>query len=157
MSENKQATASESTGQGGETVVATGMNVMAMPKTVVGTVRVVRTPKDVLALSKSGPLGETVVLTRGGAATFAGPLLLRKPAAIVTLEGAAESHLGILSREFSIPAVMSIELVESDVERLTAEGQVRDEYVAHVLDKLDGLRLEVDCSDPAQGRVLSVG
>lgn len=139
------------------TVIATGMNVMAIPEAVVGTARVVRTPKDVLALSRSGDLSKTVVLTRGGAATFAGPLLLRKPAAVVTLEGAAESHLGILSREFSIPAVMSIELVGAEVERLSSAGQVRDEYVEHVLGLLDGRQVKLDCSDPAEGRVLSAG
>ena len=135
-------------------MIASGMNVMAVPGAVVGTVRCVRTAKDVLALSRSGPLGDTVVLTRGGAATFAGPLLLRKPAGVITLEGAAESHLGILSREFSIPAVMSIELAECEVERLTPEGQVRDEYVEYVLHKLEGRQLQLDCSDPAQGRIL---
>ena len=135
-------------------MIASGINVMAVPGAVVGTVRSVRTAKDVLARSRSGPLADTVVLTRGGAATFAGPLLLRKPAGVITLEGAPESHLGILSREFAIPAVMSIELADSGVERLTPEGQVRDEYVEHVLQTLEGRQLQLDCSDPAQGRIL---
>lgn len=137
-------------------VIGKGMNVLVLQDSVVGTVRAVRSPQEVMKLMKSGEgLSDTVMVTRGGAVTFAGPLLLKKPAAVITIEGAPESHLGILSREFSVPAVMSLELTDSSVQRFNAAGMVSNEYAEHVLSSLDGRRVRLDCSQPEEAKVLS--
>ena len=134
-----------------------GQNVRPTSDIAVGTVQALTTPKEVMALMRSGKdLSGTIVLTRGGAVTFAGPLLMKKPAGVITIEGSPESHLGILAREFGVPVVMSVELTDSSVERLNpVSGLVSDAYADHVVKSLDGRRVELDSSDPNSARVLA--
>lgn len=136
------------------TLVGVGLNVVARSNPVTGRVKWVGKPADVVRLMRSPDLAETVIMSRGGAVTFAGALLTKGPAGVITIEGAPESHLGILSREFDISAVMSMEL-EGDVgvARLADNGLVTSAYVQMVVDALDGREVELDCSDPEQGRV----
>jgi len=96
---------------------------------------------------------EVVTLARAGTVTFLGPLLPRHPVGIITIEGAPQSHLGILSREFGLPAVMSINLVDSPVERVGANGVPNEEYIDYVAKTLDGQRVILDCSDAREGKV----
>ena len=136
-------------------VLGDGFNVRTTDQRAVGTVRALVSSKDVMELMRSGKeLTDTIVLTRGGAVTFAGPLLMKKPAGVITIEGSPESHMGILAREFAVSAVMSVELTDSSVARLNATEQVSDEYAAHVIETLNGRRVALDCSDPTKGRVL---
>jgi signal transduction protein with GAF and PtsI domain len=98
-----------------------------------------------------------VVLTQGGAVTFAGAILPKRPVGLITIEGAPESHLGIVSREFSIPAVMSVQLSDdNDVERVGANGLTTADYVQHVVAALNGKLVELDCEDPDTGRIYLV-
>lgn len=121
-----------------------------------GVIRYLKSPRDVLALVKQGDaVTGTILMARAGTVTFLGPLLSRHPVGIVTIEGAPQSHLGILSREFGLPAVMSINLESSPIERVGANGVPNEEYIDYVARTLDGQRVVLDCSDPREGRVYS--
>ena len=91
----------------------------------------------------SGEIGNTIGISRGGTTTFMAPALASGIAGLITLQGAPESHLGILSREFGIPCVMSVnftEGIETD----------RSETIP-----ADGTPLRLDVSDASAGRVLA--
>lgn len=135
-------------------VLGTGYTVIVAPARE-GTVRYMKTPKDVLALIKTGDVTGTVLLARAGTVTFLGPLLPRRPVGIITIEGAPQSHLGILAREFGLPAVMSIELADSPIARVGPAGVTSDEYIDYVAKSLDGRRVILDCSNQTQGVVLA--
>ncbi len=138
-------------------LVGTGLNVGRHEGTVRGRVRYVGKPADVVKLMRDPEVTSTVVLTQGGAVTFAGALLPKRPAGLITIEGAPESHLGIVSREFSIPAVMSVQLTDANgIERVGANGLTTAEYVQHVVAALSGKLVELDCEDPDTGRVYLV-
>ncbi|HEX7658580.1 MAG TPA: PEP-utilizing enzyme [Pseudonocardiaceae bacterium] len=138
-------------------LVGTGLNVSQHEGTVRGRVRYVASPADVVTLMRDPDIGSTVVLTQGGAVTFAGALLPKRPAGLVTIEGAPESHLGIVSREFSIPAVMSVELTDAEgVQRVGANGLTTRDYVEHVVSALNDRLIEIDCQDPDTGRLYLV-
>lgn len=105
-------------------LVGTGLNVSRHEGTVHGRVRYLGKPADVVKLMRDPEVTSTVVLTQGGAVTFAGAVLPKRPVGLITIEGAPESHLGIVSREFSIPALMSVQLTDDDgvVVRVGADG-----------------------------------
>jgi phosphoenolpyruvate-protein kinase (PTS system EI component) len=84
----------------------------------------------------------SIVISRGGATTFMAPALITGVKALITLQGAPESHLGILSREYGIPCVMSVTFTEG----ITTD---RGETIP-----ADGTIVRVDVSDPAEGRLL---
>jgi hypothetical protein len=136
-------------------VIGRGVNVIvAEPRE--GTVRYMRTPKDVIALLKGGgDVSDTVLLARAGTVTFLGPLLPRKPVGILTMEGMPQSHLGILSREFGLPAIMTVLLENAPIERLGANGVPTREYLDLIAKTLEGRRVVLDCRDPQTGVVLS--
>lgn len=135
-------------------VIGRGVNVIvAEPRE--GTVRYMRTPKDVIALLKGGDVSDTVLLARAGTVTFLGPLLPRKPVGILTMEGMPQSHLGILSREFGLPAIMTVLMENAPIERLGANGVPTREYLDLIAKTLEGRRVVLDCRDPQEGLVLS--
>jgi hypothetical protein len=135
-------------------VIGRGVNVIvAEPRE--GTVRYMRTPKDVIALLKGGDVSDTVLLARAGTVTFLGPLLPRKPVGILTMEGMPQSHLGILSREFGLPAIMTVLMENAPIERLGDNGVPTREYLDLIAKTLEGRRVVLDCRDPQQGLVLS--
>lgn len=90
-----------------ETLIGSGINVFASDAGAVGTIRFLDTPDDVLEFIDGPDVETTIVISRGGTTTFMSPALMSGVAGLITLQGAPESHLGILSREFSIPCVMS--------------------------------------------------
>jgi hypothetical protein len=135
-------------------LVGTGLNVGRHEGTVRGRVRYIGKPADVVKLMRDPEVTSTVVLTQGGAVTFAGAILPKRPIGLITIEGAPESHLGIVSREFSIPAVMSVQLTSDDgIARVGANGLTTAEYVQHVVAALNDKLVELDCEDPETGRV----
>ena len=138
-------------------LVGTGLNVSQHEGVVRGRVRYVGTPADVIKLMRDPEITSTVVLTQGGAVTFAGALLPKRPAGLVTIEGAPESHLGIVSREFNIPAVMSVQLTEANgVQRVDANGLTTKAYVEHVVAALNDKVVEINCENPDAGHVYLV-
>lgn len=90
-----------------ETLVGTGINVFTSDAQVVGKIRFLDSPDEVLEFIDGDDVDETIVISRGGTTTFMSPALVAGAAGLITLQGAPESHLGILSREFGIPCVMS--------------------------------------------------
>ena len=95
-------------------VVAEGFNVFETQKSPKGKVKYLGSPKDVIELIQSGKLQEHILLVRGGTTTFLAPALSMGAIGVITMSGAPESHLGILSREFQIPCVMTAYLTTSD-------------------------------------------
>ena len=137
------------------TPMARGINVVHREEAepIRGTVKFVGKPKDAVALVKGADLSETIVLTVGGAVTFAGTVLMKRPAALLTVEGAPESHLGILSREFNVPAVMSLELSEAAIPKFNGSGLLSPEYEQLIVGALDGKQVTVDIRDEKFGFV----
>ncbi len=90
-----------------ETLVGTGIKAFDSSTGATGRIRFLDTPDQVLEFVDGDDVETTVVISRGGTTTFMSPALMAGVAGLITLQGAPESHLGILSREFSIPCVMS--------------------------------------------------
>ncbi|WP_433503084.1 PEP-utilizing enzyme [Pseudonocardia halophobica] len=109
-----------------ETLIGTGINVFTSEVHAVGKIRFLDSPEEVLDFIDGPDVDQTVVISRGGTTTFMSPALMAGVAGLITLQGAPESHLGILSREFSIPCVMSTAFTEgiqtSRGETIPADG-----------------------------------
>lgn len=109
-----------------ETLIGTGINVFTSEENAVGVIRFLDSPDEVLEFIDGPDVENTVVISRGGTTTFMSPALMAGVAGLITLQGAPESHLGILSREFSIPCVMSTSFTDgiqtSRGETIPADG-----------------------------------
>src|SRR5438445_11612623 len=98
---------------------------------VSGTWRAMETPDDVLELMGSGAEG-VVARVKDAGATFLAPIY-HELTAVVCLSGTPRSHIGIVSREFHVPCVMStafaggepVSGTEVEVDCSGAEGVVR--------------------------------
>ena len=97
-----------------------------------GAWRMLRSPDDVLALMDTSAEGVVACVADAGA-TFLAPIF-DELTAVVCLSGTPLSHIGIVSREYQVPCVMSAQL--------TSEPG-------------DGDAIEVDCSG-ADGVVRAV-
>jgi hypothetical protein len=69
----------------------------------------------------------------------------------MTMSGAPQSHLGILSREFQIPCIMTLAIEGSN--RRYVPGESGPDYFEYVVKTLDGRRVRMSCADAAVGRV----
>lgn len=114
---------------------------------VEGEVHHVTTPQEVIELTRED-LSEVIGLVRAGTSAFASPLLANDVHGLITMEGAPSSHLGILSREYDIPCVMSLEPEDGLVEAT----QGSDEFFAELGDVLDGRRVRLE-SDQEGGTI----
>jgi signal transduction protein with GAF and PtsI domain len=112
---------------------------------VEGPVRWLDSPEDVLEFVTDENVAETIVISRGGSTTFMAPALSAGARGLITLQGAPESHLGIVSREFGIPCVMSVEFTEGVH---TARGETVP---------ADGTLVRLDVSESPTGFVLVPG
>lgn len=92
--------------------IGTGLTVFEHDEPVEGPVVWLDSPAAVMDFVRTGDVAETVVLARGGTTTFLTPALSAGVKGVMTLQGAPESHLGILSREYGIPALMSVAFTE---------------------------------------------
>jgi phosphoenolpyruvate synthase/pyruvate phosphate dikinase len=119
---------------GTDTVIGTGTKAFASSRGAVGRIRFLDSPEEVLDFVDGPDVESTVVISRGGTTTFMSPALMAGVAGLVTLQGAPESHLGILSREFGIPCVMSVQFTEGIT---TARGETIP---------ADGTRVRLDIS-----------
>jgi phosphoenolpyruvate synthase/pyruvate phosphate dikinase len=134
-------------------VIAEGYNAFETPKAPSGTVKYLPDPASVMALVRGGKIKEHILLVRGGTTTFLAPALTMGTIGIITMSGAPESHLGILSREFQTPCVMTAGLVDSS-SRYVA-GETGDAHFEEIIKALDGQQVTLDCSDPTTGRVIT--
>ncbi|HYF24163.1 MAG TPA: PEP-utilizing enzyme [Baekduia sp.] len=121
--------------------VGTGMTVFEDDAVIEGPVRWLDSPQAVLDFVGGDAVQDTIVVARGGTTTFLTPALNAGVKGIVTLMGAPESHLGILSREYGIPCVMGVTFTDGV---RSARGEVIP---------ADGVRARLDVSSTA-GRVL---
>jgi len=135
-------------------VIAEGFNSFETNKKPVGVVKYLPDPKSVLALIQSGTLKGHIVLAQGGTTTFLAPALSMGCLGVITLSGAPESHLGILSREFQIPCVMTAYLVESDSRYVT--GGDNAAHFERIIKALDGKQIQLDCEDTSTGKIVLV-
>ncbi len=90
-----------------EKLIGTGIKAFTSAKGATGKIRFLDSPDQVLEFIDGPDVETTVVISRGGTTTFMSPALMAGVAGLITLQGAPESHLGILSREFAIPCVMT--------------------------------------------------
>lgn len=88
-------------------LVGQGENVVEH-EPVEGPSRWLDSPDDVIEFVTGDGVTETIVISRGGSTTFMAPALTSGVRGLITLQGGRESHLGIVSREFGIPCVMSV-------------------------------------------------
>jgi hypothetical protein len=134
-------------------VLAEGYNAFETNKSPSGTIKYLPDPPSVMALIRSGKIKEHILLVRGGTTTFLAPALSMGAIGIITMSGAPESHLGILSREFQTPCVMTAGLVDS-MSRYVP-GETGETHFEEIVKALDGRQVSLDCSDPETGRVVA--
>ena len=125
----------------GYELVGTGLAVVEEERVVEGPVVWLDSPAAVLQFVAGGAAPSSIALSRGGTTSFMAPALACGVLGLLTLQGARESHLGILSREYGIPCIMSVEF-RSGVR--SARGE---------LIPPDGTILRLDLST-SRGRVL---
>jgi hypothetical protein len=135
-------------------LIAEGLNSFETAKKPVGIVKYLPDPKSVIALIQSGKLKEHIVLAQGGTTTFLSPALSMGAIGVITLSGAPESHLGILSREFQIPCVMTAHLTDSESRYVTG-GDNKAHFEA-MIKALDGKKVQLDCEGAERGQILLV-
>ena len=133
-------------------VLAQGYNVFETDKRPSGTVKYLASPQDVIGLIQSGKLKEHILLVRGGTTTFLAPALSMGAIGVITMSGAPESHLGILSREFQTPCVMTVHLPDSDSRYVP--GETDDSHFEAIRQRLEGKRVVLACDDHDTGKVL---
>lgn len=121
--------------------VGQGLNVYDSPVPIEGLVKWLETPEDVLAFADGGDVSDVIVVARGGTTTFLTMALNAGVRGVVTLQGAPESHLGILCREYGIPCLMSVTF---DKGIRTSRGETIP---------ADGVRIRLDVSSRAHGTV----
>lgn len=102
------STTTDSHSDGTRELIGTGRNVLQVDAPVDGRTVWLETPQAVLDFVSKDECEGVVVVVRGGTTTFLTPALSAGIAGVVTLQGAPESHLGIVCREFGIPCVMSV-------------------------------------------------
>lgn len=134
------------------TVIAEGYNAFETTKAPSGTVKYLPDPASVMALIRGGKIKDHILLVRGGTTTFLAPALTMGTIGIITMSGAPESHLGILSREFQTPCVMTASLVDS--ESRYVPGETKDAHFEEIIKALDGVLVSLDCSDATTGRIV---
>jgi len=135
-------------------VIAEGYNSFATKKRPSGVVKYLPDPKSVMELIQSGKLQDHILLVQGGTTTFLSPALTMGAIGVITMSGAPESHLGILSREFQIPCVMTAYLTDSDSRYVT--GGENGPHFQEIIDKLDGKKVEINADDDETGRIVAL-
>lgn len=126
-------------------LLARGMNPFQTDKRAEGEVKYLKGPQDVIKLVQSGDIKKYILLVRGGTTTFLAPALSMGATGILTMSGAPESHLGILSREFQTPCAMTIHLAES--ESRYVPGEVDEEHFGDIVQGLEGKSVVLDATE----------
>lgn len=136
------------------TVLAEGYNSFETKKRPSGVVKYLPNPQSVIQLIQSGKLKEHILLVQGGTTTFLAPALSMGAIGVITMSGAPESHLGILSREFQIPCVMTAYLTSSDARYVI--GGDNDAHFNAVVKALEGKKVEIHADDAEIGKVVAL-
>jgi phosphohistidine swiveling domain-containing protein len=85
-----------------------GEGLITLKLSAEGELRIVKSVQDVITLWKEGAGGKIVLVDDAGITTL-GPIL-PKLAGVICLSGGLGSHLAIVTREFSIPALMGTKM-----------------------------------------------
>ena len=133
------------------TTIAQGYNSFNTKKAPTGEVLYLPDPKSVIKLIQSGKLKEYILLVQGGTTTFLAPALSMGAIGIITMSGAPESHLGILSREFQMPCVMTAYLT-SDESRYVTGGD-NTKHFDGMIKALSGKKVRLNCEDRETGKI----
>jgi len=136
------------------TILAEGYNSFETKKRPSGVVKYLPNPQSVIQLIQSGKLKEHILLVQGGTTTFLAPALSMGTIGVITMSGAPESHLGILSREFQIPCVMTAYLTSSDARYVI--GGDNDAHFNAVVKALEGKKVEIHADDAEIGRIVAL-
>jgi signal transduction protein with GAF and PtsI domain len=134
------------------TVVAEGFNAFETDKEPSGTVIYLPDPQSVVKLIQSGKLKDHILLVRGGTTTFLAPALSMGAIGVITMSGAPESHLGILSREFQIPCIMTAHLRSSDSRYQV--GNTDQAHFEEIVKELSGKQVTLKCANAEVGQVV---
>jgi hypothetical protein len=134
------------------TAIAEGYNCFETAKSPSGRVCYLPDPKAVIALIQSGKLKQHILLAEGGTTTFLAPALSMGALGVITLSGAPESHLGILSREFQIPCIMTTYLLNTSSRYVVAGDNAA--HFGSVIAALNGQVVRLDCRDRDLGRIV---
>ncbi|HEX4109946.1 MAG TPA: PEP-utilizing enzyme [Solirubrobacteraceae bacterium] len=121
--------------------VGSGYTVFQRDEPAEGKVVFLDTPQAVIDFCASGDVAGSIVLARGGTTTFLTPALAAGVAGVMTLQGTPESHLGIVSREYGIPALMGIQFTKGV---RSSRGEVIPP---------DGVQVRLDVSSAPKGTV----
>jgi hypothetical protein len=93
----------------GNLVVGTGANVFKVAADVEGTARLVSTVDTVVDMLTNGVPEGTIAIIDDSGGTLTAPIL-EHFAGVVCMGGTVRSHLGILTREYSVPCLMDAQL-----------------------------------------------
>jgi hypothetical protein len=93
----------------GHRVVGTGANVFKIEKDVVGTARLVSTVDTVMEMLLNGVPEGTIAVIDDSGGTLTAPIL-EHFTGVLCMGGTVRSHLGILTREYSVPCLMDVQL-----------------------------------------------
>ncbi len=93
----------------GRPIVGTGDNVFRTKEDVTGTARFVSTVDRVMELLMEGVPAGTIAIIDDSGGTLTAPIL-GDFTGVICMGGTIRSHLGILTREYSVPCLMAAEL-----------------------------------------------
>jgi hypothetical protein len=93
----------------GRPIVGAGDNVFRAPADVTGTARYVSDVEKVMEMLTGGVPDETVAVIDDSGGTLTAPIL-GAFTAVICLGGTVRSHLGILTREYSVPCLMNAQI-----------------------------------------------
>ena len=97
-------------------------------------------------------LSNHILVVRGGTTTFLAPALSMGAIGLITMSGAPESHLGILSREFQIPCIMTAHLSSS--ESRYEVGNADQAHFDEIVKELNGKQVTLKCANAEVGQVV---
>jgi hypothetical protein len=93
----------------GRAIVGSGDNVFRTKEDVTGTARFVSTVDRVMELLTTGVPAGTIAIIDDSGGTLTAPIL-GDFTGVICMGGTIRSHLGILTREYSVPCLMAAEL-----------------------------------------------
>lgn len=128
--------------------IGEGTAVTDIDREVAGEVHWVQTPQEVIELTRED-LDDVIGLVRAGTSAFASPLLANGVHGLLTMEGAPTSHLGIVSREYDIPCVMSV----APEDGLVDATQGSEEYFEEWGTFLDGRSVALESVQEGAGHL----
>lgn len=127
-----------------------------------GVVTRFRKPAEVVNLiSTKKDLKGIIGLVRGGTMGFAAALLAHDIPGIITLEGAPQSHLGIIAREMGTPCIMTFTPQDESVKAMKEADY--EAYLEEVSSLLEGKKVKFDLKSGeeregwVQGLVYEIG